>query len=130
MCWCSRFLLSILVRYRSISDRIGSFSISRITNFVSPTELFPFLFPFPNKNMKTKMVRVFSRPIPTAFIPTDGVARGKRSWAGLGWRGTWGLLGLGCVRVRRVRLGGLLGRARELGWVLGVGVGVECLFYI
>ena len=48
--------------------------------------------------------------------------------AGLGWRGTWGLLGLGCMRVRRVRLGGLSGRARELGWVLGVGV--ECLFYV
>lgn len=37
--------------------------------FRFPDRAFPFLFPFPNKNMKTKMVRVFSRPIPTAFIP-------------------------------------------------------------
>jgi len=47
---------------------------------------------------------------------------------GLGWAG--GVRGGYWVWAVRVRLGGLSGRARELGWVLGVGVGVECLFYI
>ena len=38
--------------------------------FRFPDRGLPFPYPFPHKNMKTKVVRVFSRSFPTAFIPT------------------------------------------------------------
>ena len=37
--------------------------------FRFPDRALPFPYPFPHKNMKTKVVRVFSRSFPTAFIP-------------------------------------------------------------
>ena len=41
--------------------------------FRFPDRALPFPYPFPHKNMKTKVVRVFSRSFPTAFIPTKDV---------------------------------------------------------
>ena len=37
--------------------------------FRFPDRALPFPYPFPHKNIKTKVVRVFSRSFPTAFIP-------------------------------------------------------------
>ena len=38
--------------------------------FRFPDRALPFPYPFPHKNMKTKVVRVFSRSFPIAFIPS------------------------------------------------------------
>ena len=41
--------------------------------FRFPDRALPFPYPFPHKNMKTKVVRVFSRLFPTVFIPIGAV---------------------------------------------------------
>ena len=60
------FFISIPDRYRSVSDRIVPFPISRITEFVFPTELFRFRFRFRIKIWKRKWLGYFpdrSRPL-------------------------------------------------------------------
>ena len=40
--------------------------------FCFPDRAFPFPFLFPNKNIKTKMIKIFSRLFPTTLIPERG----------------------------------------------------------
>ena len=47
--------------------------------FRFPDRALPFPYPLPHKNMKTKVVRVFSRSFPTAFIPTSKSTNGPCS---------------------------------------------------
>ena len=50
--------------------------------FCFPDRAFPFPFLFPNKNIKTKMVKVFYRRFPTAFIARRGGWTHGRARAG------------------------------------------------
>jgi len=48
--------------------------------FRFPDRALPFPYPFPHKNMKTKVVRVFSRSFPTAFIPRYVIPVWGQGW--------------------------------------------------
>ena len=66
-------LLNTASRPLSICFRSNCFDFDfPCIRFRFPDRALPFLYPFPNKNMKMKVVRVFSRSFPTAFIPTAG----------------------------------------------------------
>jgi hypothetical protein len=69
MWWCFRFEFSIPDRNRLIPDRIIPFPISRNIGFVFPSGV-PVPISVPDKkNMVAGMVKGFSRPFPTVFIP-------------------------------------------------------------
>jgi hypothetical protein len=60
-------MLSIPDRNRRVPDRQVPFPISRNIEFIFLSGRFPL--PFPTKNTRTEMVKVFSQPFPTVFIP-------------------------------------------------------------
>ena len=72
----SRFWVPISDRYRHDSDRIVPFPISRITDFIFPTELSRFRFRFRIKMWKQKWLGYFpdrSRPFSSLLPRTQGV---------------------------------------------------------
>jgi hypothetical protein len=67
-CWCFRFELSFPDRYRHVTDRNVSFSESRF-RFPDRHSRSRYRSRSRIKNMVTEVVRGFSRPFPTVFIP-------------------------------------------------------------